>query len=91
MSVTAEQTGPFSHVPAIEPAKSWMPFGSLRRIRRFYDVVAAIVVVLVVLFAMGPIVWTVLTSFKTEGEIVSRSFTWLPKSLNIENYQTLWE
>jgi multiple sugar transport system permease protein len=91
MSVVAEQAGPFTHVQAVEPAKSRMPFDSLRRTRRFYDVVAVVVVILVVVFAMGPIVWTVLTSFKLEDQIVSRDFTWLPKSLTVENYQTLWQ
>ena len=50
------------------------PFGSLKRTRRFFDVLASIVVLVVVTFAIGPIVWTVLTSFKTENEIVSRDF-----------------
>ena len=50
-----------------------------------------LVVLVVVLFAIGPIVWTVLTSFKTESEIVSRQFIWLPHTLTIDNYVTLWE
>lgn len=91
MRVVAEQAGPYTHVQAVEPPKSWLPFASLRRTRRFYDVVAAVVVIVVVCFAMGPIVWTVLTSFKTESEIVSRDFNWLPKSLTIDNYTTLWQ
>ncbi len=91
MSVVAEETGPFSHVAAAAPAKSWLPFASLRRTRHFFDAVAVVVVIIVVLFAMGPIVWTVLTSFKAENEIVSRNFTWLPRSLNFDNYVTLWE
>jgi multiple sugar transport system permease protein len=91
MSVVADQVGPYEHVQAVEPVRSWLPFDSLRRTRRFYDVVAAVVVLLVVIFAIGPIVWTVLTSFKTEDQIVSRDFTWLPTSLTIENYQTLWQ
>lgn len=91
MSVVAEQAGPYQHVEAIEPKTSRMPFGSLRRTRRFYDVVASVVVIIVVCFAIGPIVWTVLTSFKTESEIVSRDFAFLPKSLTIDNYTTLWQ
>ncbi len=91
MSAILEQTGPYQHVQAVEPATSWKPFDSLRRSRRFFDAVAVAVVVLVVAFSMGPIVWTVLTSFKTESEIVSRDFVFLPKSLTIDNYTTLWQ
>ncbi len=91
MSAIADRTGPYQQVEAVEPRRSWLPFDSLRRTRRFYDAVAAVVVVIVVLFAIGPIVWTVLTSFKTEGEIVSRDFTWLPHTLTFDNYVTLWQ
>src|SRR5690606_16526240 len=91
MSAAANQSGPYSHVEAVAPPKSWRPSMSLRRQQRFYDVLAAVVVIVVVCFAIGPIVWTVLTSFKTEDQIVSRNFTWLPKTLTIDNYTTLWE
>jgi multiple sugar transport system permease protein len=79
------------NAPVYEESRSRSPFGSLKRTRRFFDVLASIVVLAVVTFAIGPIVWTVLTSLKTEGEIVSRDFRWLPTSLTFENYVTLWE
>lgn len=77
--------------PVYEEARSRSRFGSLTRTRRFYDVLASVVVLAVVTFAIGPIVWTVLTSFKTEDEIVIREFRFLPTSLTFENYVTLWE
>jgi multiple sugar transport system permease protein len=77
--------------PVYEESRSRSRSGSLKRTRRFYDILASIVVLAVVTFAIGPIVWTVLTSLKTEGEIVSRDFRWLPTSLTFENYVTLWE
>jgi multiple sugar transport system permease protein len=80
-----------ANAPVYEEFRSRSPFGSLKRTRRFYDILASIVVLAVVTFAIGPIVWTVLTSLKTEGEIVSRDFRWLPTSLTFENYVTLWE
>ena len=83
-SVTAD-------APVYEESRSRSRFGSLKRTRRFYDVLASIVVLAVVAFAIGPIVWTVLTSFKTEDEIVIRDFRFLPTSLTFENYVTLWE
>ena len=73
-----------------EETRSLSPFGSLRRTRRFYDVLASIVVGIVVIFALGPIVWTVLTSFKTENQIVNANFTFLPTSVTFDNYVTLW-
>lgn len=81
---TAKTTG------VLEPARSLSPFGSLRRTRRFYDLIAIVVVAIVVFFAIAPIVWTVLTSFKTEKQIVNANFTWLPTSITIDNYTTLW-
>jgi len=77
--------------PVYAESRSRSRSGSLKRTRRFYDILASIVVLAVVTFAIGPIVWTVLTSLKTEGEIVSRDFRWLPTSLTFENYVTLWE
>jgi multiple sugar transport system permease protein len=73
-----------------EEPRSRSPFGSLRRTRRFYDVLASVVVIVVVIFAIGPIVWTVLTSFKTEDQIVNADFTYLPTSVTFDNYVTLW-
>src|SRR3954452_3687076 len=70
--------------------KSHSPFASQARTKRLFDITAAIVVVLVVAFAMAPIVWTLLTSFKTENQIVSAKVNYLPSSLSFENYTTLW-
>jgi multiple sugar transport system permease protein len=80
-----------ANAPVYEESRSRSRFGSLKRTRRFFDVLASIVVLAVVTYAIGPIVWTVLTSLKTEGEIVSRDFHFLPTSLTFENYVTLWE
>lgn len=66
------------------------PFKSLARTKRMFDIAAAFVVVLVVAFAIAPIVWTLLTSFKTESQIVSAKMNYLPSSLTFENYSTLW-
>ncbi len=73
-----------------EPPRTLSPFGSLRRTRRFYDVLATVVVLIVVVFSIAPIVWTILTSFKTEKEIVSAHFNFLPHAVTFDNYVTLW-
>jgi multiple sugar transport system permease protein len=73
-----------------EPVRSWSPFGSLQRTRRLYNVLSASIAVIVVAFAMFPIAWTALTSFKPEAEIVTSTIRYIPQSVTFENYQTLW-
>jgi multiple sugar transport system permease protein len=88
--VPSRDTRDTSTIRVYERPVARSPFGSLRRTRRFYDLVASVVVLLVVIYAIAPIVWTVLTSFKTEKQIVNANFTWLPSSVTIDNYTTLW-
>lgn len=66
------------------------PFQSLRRRQRMFDILSALIAIAIVLFAIGPIVWTLLTSFKTESEIVSSTITYLPESLSTANYESIW-
>ena len=73
------------------PRPSRSPFGSLRRSKRIFDVVTALIAILVVTFAMSPILWTVITSFKPESEIVSSTLSYLPERVTFENYLTLWQ
>jgi multiple sugar transport system permease protein len=68
-----------------------LPFGSLSRSRRFYDVVSATIGIGIVLFAIFPIVWTALTSLKQEADIVTTSIQYLPEHPTLTNYQTMWE
>ncbi|WP_226781524.1 carbohydrate ABC transporter permease [Oceaniglobus trochenteri] len=42
------------------------------------------------LFSVLPIVWLVITSFKTEAEIVTDTITFLPQSLQLQNYRDVW-
>jgi multiple sugar transport system permease protein len=76
---------------AHEPPRSWLPFGSLKRSRQFYNVVSAAIAVIVVVFAIFPIVWTGLTSFKAESDIVTSTIRYVPEKLTFENYQKLWQ
>ena len=75
----------------VTPSRSLLPFGSLSRSRRFYDVTSATIAILIVLFAMFPIVWTALTSLKREADIVTTTLQYLPADPSFENYRTLWE
>lgn len=42
------------------------------------------------LFSIMPIVWMIITSLKTESEIVTSTMTFLPTSLNFQNYRDVW-
>lgn len=75
----------------LSPTRSRSPLGSLKRSQRLFDVLTAFIAITVVLYAMSPIIWTLITSFKTESEIVSSTFRYLPERITFENYQTLWQ
>lgn len=65
-------------------------FASQRRTNRFLDGATYAVLLSVVVFALAPILWTVLTSFKPERDIVSPVLQYLPQNFTLENYETLW-
>ena len=67
------------------------PGASVKRTEGLFDGISVVVVVLAVVFSMAPIVWTLLTSFKLESEIVSSRLSYLPDRLTFTNYQTLWQ
>jgi multiple sugar transport system permease protein len=74
-----------------EPPRSWLPFGSLERSRRFYNVASAAIAILVVMFAAFPIAWTALTSLKAESDIVTSTIQYLPTRPTLEHYETIWQ
>ncbi len=63
---------------------------SLRRTKLALDLAAGLVVLLAVLFALFPLVWTALTSLKAETDIVTRTLQYVPRRVTFENYVTLW-
>jgi multiple sugar transport system permease protein len=65
-------------------------FASPRRINWILDGLAYVVVALVTLFAVFPLAWTLLTSFKLERDIVTENLQYIPRELTFENYVTLW-
>jgi multiple sugar transport system permease protein len=65
--------------------------GSQRRTNLMLDGLAYLVVGLVTLFAVFPLAWTLLTSFKREQDIVTDTMQYLPRSLTFDNYVTLWQ
>jgi multiple sugar transport system permease protein len=58
--------------------------------RRFYDAVAYVVLIAAFTFAVLPIIWTLLTSLKSNADIVTTEIQYLPFRPTFENYATLW-
>ena len=66
------------------------PFRSQARRRRMFDGLSAFIAIVIVVFAIGPIVWTFLTSLKSESEIVNSTITYLPANISFDNYESIW-
>jgi multiple sugar transport system permease protein len=45
----------------------------------------------IVAFAALPILWTFLTSFKPEADIITSTMIYLPRRITFENYVAIWE
>jgi len=65
-------------------------FRSQKRMDLLLNLLAGAIVVLVVVFAIFPLGWTLLTSLKLEEEIVTRTLHYLPRQITLQNYETLW-
>jgi multiple sugar transport system permease protein len=65
-------------------------FASHRRIERLMDLLTYIVLITIVLFAVLPLVWVFLTSFKPESDIVTAQIQYIPRNVTFDNYLTLW-
>ncbi|HOQ99074.1 MAG TPA: carbohydrate ABC transporter permease [Anaerolineae bacterium] len=46
--------------------------------------------ILMALFSLAPILWAVLTSFRTLTDTFARPINWLPKPFTFENYRLIW-
>ncbi len=57
------------------------------RLRRIVE--TEIPVLLIVIFAIGPYVWMILTSLKTEGDIAAFPVHYLPTAVTLEHYRSL--
>lgn len=65
-------------------------FASRRRTNRLLDGATYAVLLTVVVFSLAPIFWTLLTSLKPEGDIISPVLQYIPQHLTLENYETIW-
>lgn len=66
-------------------------FASQRRTQWLLNILTYLVVIIVVIFAVFPLVWTLLTSLKVEADIVTRDLQYIPQRLTFENYTNLWD
>jgi multiple sugar transport system permease protein len=64
---------------------------SRRQTERLYDTLAYVIVIGAFIFAMFPIVWTLLTSLKSNADIVTADIQYLPLHPTFQNYISLWE
>ena len=62
----------------------------MKRRRLLADIVTWLLGLVVTVFAVFPIVWALLTSFKTEKEIITRVMQYLPHTLDFQNYYDIW-
>ena len=62
----------------------------MKRRRRLADIVTWLLGLVVTVFAVFPIVWALLTSFKTEKEIITRVMQYLPHTIDFQNYYDIW-
>ncbi len=66
-------------------------FSDIRRTKRFFDLLSAVILIVVALFAVFPIVWTFLTSLKVEADIVTSTMRYIPERITFDNYVALWQ
>ena len=61
----------------------------MRKVERQGKIIAFILLAIVALMWIIPLAWGILTSFKSEAEINSMGFSFLPKHWTLENYMEL--
>jgi len=48
------------------------------------------IVIVVLIFALAPLLWTVITSLKPEADIITTNLQYLPSRITLENYVNIW-
>jgi multiple sugar transport system permease protein len=65
-------------------------FKTQRQTRLLLNTLSYIVIILAVIFAIAPIIWTLLTSFKREEDIITRNLQYIPQTVTFDNYVNIW-
>jgi multiple sugar transport system permease protein len=63
---------------------------TMSRRKTIGDTLSVVLVLVIVVFAIFPIVWTFLVSLKPEEDIVTAVMTYIPQRVTIENYVAIW-
>lgn len=58
--------------------------------KRIWDVLSYIVLIGLALLSIGPLLWMLLTSFKVEDDIITRTMVYFPTRFTLESYVKLW-
>jgi len=64
---------------------------SRRQTQQLYDTLAYVILLCAFIFAVFPIVWTLLTSLKSNADIVTADIQYVPLHPTFQNYVSLWE
>jgi multiple sugar transport system permease protein len=65
-------------------------FRTKRQTERILNTASYIIVILVLIFAIAPLLWTILTSLKHESDIMTRDLQYVPREITFENYVNIW-
>ncbi|MAS35770.1 MAG: sugar ABC transporter permease [Anaerolineaceae bacterium] len=57
---------------------------------RLWSSLAYGVILAVIVFSIGPILWTIITSLKPEQDIVTSQLQYLPRNITFDNYVAIW-
>ena len=52
--------------------------------------IAYVVIVIVIIFSIAPILWTIVTSLKPEEDIVTSELQYVPQNITFDNYVAIW-
>jgi multiple sugar transport system permease protein len=58
--------------------------------KRIGDVISYAVLIVLAILSIGPLLWMLLTSFKVEDDIVTRTMVYFPSRFTLESYVKLW-
>jgi multiple sugar transport system permease protein len=54
------------------------------------NIATYVVLVGLAVFCIGPVLWTLVTSFKVEGDIITANIVYIPTRFTFDNYVKLW-
>src|SRR5688572_7254177 len=55
-----------------------------------WNVLSYAVLIFLALLSIGPLLWMLLTSFKVDDDIVTRTMVYFPTRFTVDNYVKLW-